>query len=101
MKRHLQLLIGRRVRDVDGNIAGRIFEVIAKIQGDECLIVEFHLGPAALRERLGISAGRLLGLGQSEPLRVPWDQLDVSNADDLRLRCRVEELRESSGRRGR
>jgi len=90
----LERLVGRLVRDPDGRRAGRILEVEAEIEGDDCLVREYRLGAAALLQRLGISAGRLVGLPfRHEPLRVPWDQLDLGDPERPRLRCTVEELR--------
>jgi sporulation protein YlmC with PRC-barrel domain len=93
MKIRLQELLGREVHDVDGKRVGRIESVHAKIDGDECLITEYHLGPAALIARLGLPGARLLGIPHhSNPLRVPWDQIDVSNPRDVRLLCKKDEL---------
>jgi sporulation protein YlmC with PRC-barrel domain len=93
MKIRLQELLGREVHDVDGKRVGRIESVHAKIDGDECLITEYHLGPAALIARLGLPGARLLGIPRrSDPIRVPWDQIDVSNPRDVRLLCKKDEL---------
>ena len=89
----LQLLIGKQVRDSDEVRVGRIFSVQAELEGDECIVREFHLGGAALLERLGISFLQTIGGSPKEPLRVPWDQLDLSDPERPRLRCRVAELR--------
>jgi hypothetical protein len=90
----LQLLIGKQVRDPDEVRAGRIFSVQAEIEGNECIIREYHLGSGALLEQLGISMLRIIGWPRNEgPLRVPWDQLDLSDPERPRLRCRVAELR--------
>jgi len=93
-KIHLELLLGKMVRDPDEVRAGRIFSVQAEVDGDECIVREYHLGTAALLEQLGISILRIAGWqGTKEPLRVPWDQLDLSDPERPRLRCRVEELK--------
>lgn len=90
---HLQKMVRHPVRDRNGKVAGRIHAVRAEISGDECVIVEWHLGPSAMLERLGISAARLFGWGLNrEPLRVPWDQLDLSDPDHPRLTRAIEEL---------
>lgn len=87
MKVRLQHLVGRRVRDANGKVIGRLHAVRAEIRGGDCIITEYHLGPIALFERMGIHASALFGFPfNHEPLRIPWDQLDVSNPDDLRLR---------------
>jgi hypothetical protein len=89
----LQQLNNARVRDRSGKVAGRIHSVHAEMRGDECVILEWQLGPAALLSRLGISAARLIGWPlRREPLRVPWDRLDLSNPAEPRLTCSVEDL---------
>jgi len=91
---HLELLLGKLVRDTEGAKVGRILSVRAEVEGEECLVREYDLGPHALLQRLGISASRIAGLPWwGEPLRVPWDQLDLADPERPRLRCRRDELR--------
>ena len=91
---HIELLLGRKVHDPEGRRVGRILEVHAEPEGKDCVVREYLLGAAALLTRLGISAGRLVGLpAHREPIRVPWDQMDLSDPARPRLRCRVEELK--------
>ena len=93
-KVHLEQLLGKLVRDPDEVKVGRILSVHAEIEGDECVVREYDLGAAALMENLGISVLRIAhGLFKWEPLRVPWDQLDLSDPDRPRLRCPVAELK--------
>jgi len=83
----LQHIVGRRVRDANGKVVGRLHEVKAEVRGDECVITEFHIGPAALLERLGIHASALFGFPhESKPRKIPWNELDLTNPDDLRVR---------------
>ncbi len=90
---HFELLLGRKVHDSEGRRVGRILEVHAEPEGKDCVVREYLLGTAALLTRLGISAERLLGLPvHREPVRVPWDQMDLSDPERPRLRCSVEEL---------
>lgn len=52
-ERHVEQLLGRRVRDVDGVVIGRLEEFrVALIDGDP-VVTEFHIGPAAALERVG------------------------------------------------
>jgi hypothetical protein len=91
---HVELLFGRRVRDSKGEVIGRIESIHAARKGKDCLVEEYHIGPAALLERFGISAANLVGwAARHEPLRVPWDQLDLSDPERPRLRCTLEELK--------
>jgi sporulation protein YlmC with PRC-barrel domain len=93
MNLHVELLIGRRVRDKNGKAVGRIEELQATWQGSRCLIEEYHLGPAAWLERFGISTKKLVGWPLSrKPFRVPWHQLDLTDPEHPRLRCAREEL---------
>jgi hypothetical protein len=87
---HLELLLGKLVRDPEGARAGRIHSVFAEIDGDACLVREYGLGTVSLLECLGLPV-------RGEPLRVPWDLLDLGDPDHPRLRCTVAELK---GRKG-
>jgi hypothetical protein len=52
-ERHIEQLLGRQVRDVDGVVVGRLEEFrVSLIDGDP-VVTEFHIGPAALLERVG------------------------------------------------
>lgn len=89
---HLELLLGRKVRDASGRPAGRIEEVLADREDLDCLVREFHLGPHALVERLSLPLVRLFR-GRSHGLRrVPWDRLDLSDPVHPRLLGTIEEL---------
>jgi sporulation protein YlmC with PRC-barrel domain len=89
---HLELLLGRRVRDSRGRAAGRIEEVVADREDLDCVVREFHLGPHALVERLSLPLVRILR-GRSHGLRrVPWDRLDLTDPVRPRLTCTLEEL---------
>ena len=91
---HVELINGRRVKDLNGKVAGRIGEIVARLRGHDYFVEEFHLGPAAWLEHLGISAGHIVGLRRSRtPLKVPWQQLDLSDPHNLRLRCTLDELK--------
>ena len=90
----LQDIVGSAVRDPDGKVVGRIHATEARIVGNDCVILEWLIGPAALLSRLGIAGARLFGWPRTrEPLRVPWDQLDLSDPDHPRLLRPADELR--------
>ena len=94
---HVELLAGRRVRDVNNRVVGRIQTIHVRRRGHDYVVEEYHIGPAALLETLGISAARIVGLPSwREPLRIPWQQLDLSDPEHPRLRCAREELTASS-----
>jgi hypothetical protein len=90
---HVELLIGRRVVDTNGKVAGRIHSIHAQCRGGECFVDEYHVGAAAFLSRLGISAASLVGWQLARPLRVPWHQLDLSDPERPCLRCTVEDLK--------
>ena len=90
---HLELLLGRVVRDPEGKKVGRVFAVRAETEGEDCVVTEYLLGAAALRARLGISAKRLFGWPvRGKPLSIPWDLLDLRDPKKPRLLCAVAEL---------
>lgn len=83
---HFEMLLGKMVRDPNGAGVGRIFSAHAEIEGGDCVLREFLLGPGALLARFGIPFRRW------EPVRVPWDLLDIADPGHPRLRCSAAEL---------
>jgi sporulation protein YlmC with PRC-barrel domain len=67
MKREIRLedLVGRRVRNSDGHVVGKIREVEAEWHGHQCVVTSFHLG---------------------DGMRVPVSAIDLSNPTAPRLR---------------
>ncbi|HEY8133606.1 MAG TPA: hypothetical protein VII12_17140 [Thermoanaerobaculia bacterium] len=91
---HVELLFGRRVFDSQDKVVGRIASIHARWRGKDCFVEEYRLGPAAFLEKLGISAAVLIGWPIArQPLRVPWQQMNLSDPEKLRLRCTLEELK--------
>jgi len=84
---HFEHLLGKLVRDADGVKAGRILSVRAELEGEDCVVRDYDLGASALMSRLGISRF------QRPLLRVPWEQLDLSDPERPRLRCSLAELK--------
>ncbi len=93
VKVHLELLVGREVHDSAGKRVGRLLSVTAEREGDDCVVREFLLGPAALLQRLGITTLHIVGFERRKPLAVPWDQLDLSDPGKPKLRCLAAELK--------
>lgn len=94
---HFELLLGRKVLDSEGKRVGRILAVTAEPEGEDCVVREYLLGTAALLTRLGLSAGRIVGLPiRREPLRVPWDVMDLRHPEKPRLSCQLAELKGKS-----
>jgi hypothetical protein len=93
---HVEQLLGREVRDADDHIVGRIEELRSEIVDGERVVTEFHIGPAALLERLGVVAAELpvlrwLGSGRS-PRSVAWNLMDLSDPRHPRLRGRLDDV---------
>jgi sporulation protein YlmC with PRC-barrel domain len=90
-------LIGRKVYDVDGRKIGRIEELVAEQQGPELVVIEVHVGPGALLERL-IDLATLVPYsgtlqGWLRHMRcIPWQQLDLTDPEHPRATVRVAEL---------
>jgi hypothetical protein len=94
---HVERLLGRRVRDTDGAVVGRIEELRAEPVDGELVVMEFHLGPAALLERMGRFALKLPFLAllpiPKWEYRVGWSFIDLADADRPVLRCSRRDLR--------
>jgi len=92
----LEHLLGRRVIDRRGRVVGRIEEVHAEREDGEWIVREYVLGVGGLVERLaaGDLVVSLLGGFAPEPQRhiVPWDALDLSDAERPRLTRPLAEL---------
>jgi sporulation protein YlmC with PRC-barrel domain len=96
----LELLLGRRVVDVNGVRVGHIEEVLADRDGEELLVTHFLVGRYGLFERLSIyhvGIGLLRYLGSraqsAHPHRIPWDTMDLSDPEHPRLTCTIDELK--------
>lgn len=94
----LEQLAGRRVLSLRGKSVGHIEEIRAERDGDDLVLTEFHVGIYAAFERLSTSA---IGIAMLDFLRlrhrdclyrIPWDQLDISDPLQPRLRCTLEQL---------
>jgi sporulation protein YlmC with PRC-barrel domain len=85
-------LLGRRVRDTQGRVVGRIYEMRVEEQGGDLVILEYHLGTRALLQRASISLLKLVGAGHArEPRKVPWNRMDVSDPFHPRLLGSIDE----------
>ncbi|WP_013320691.1 hypothetical protein [Gloeothece verrucosa] len=97
---HLELLLGKPVKDATGKSIGRIEEIRVQQQGNEWVIKEYLIGTIAILERLSawtVGLGLLHLLGATKiynGYRVPWEKLDLSDPNHPRLRCTIEELKE-------
>ena len=78
----LEELVGSLVRDRDGNEIGRIFDMRGEPRDSGIVIVEYFLSAGALMTRVGMSVRSLFGLQLKELIRVPWNELDLSEPDN-------------------
>jgi hypothetical protein len=89
----LEDLLGARVRTAERDVVGRIEEVRAVRRAGEYEISEYHLGPAALLERLAL-VSRIFGGGR-RTIIVRWDQVDVSDPRAPVLTCDRDQLKQA------
>ena len=96
----LELLVGRKVYDADGECIGRVEEVVAEVDGGEHVVREVHVGKVAVAERL-FGGGRMMrallrrlsGHRLWRGYSVPWRDMDLGDPTRPRVRRRVAELR--------
>lgn len=95
MRRSLRLdrVIGRRVLMANNRPLGRLEECRVVRRGQSWEVSEWVVGPAGLLERLGLGARLLVGGARGASYVLRWDQLDLSNPEQPRLTCRVDDLR--------
>jgi len=92
-------LVGRRLCDVDGRKVGRIEELVAELRGTDWVVIEIHVGPGALLERL-VDLSTLVPLLSTlerrlrKRYRIPWNQLDLTNPRRPRATVAVAVLRQ-------
>ena len=90
---HVELLLGRKVHDVNGKVAGRIFEIHAERRGALCFVDSYLLGSSGLLSRLGMTSMRLFGFrSKRKPTTVPWQLMDLSDPRKPMLRVPVEQI---------
>ncbi|WFU05713.1 PRC-barrel domain containing protein (plasmid) [Rhizobium sp. CB3171] len=96
---HLELLLGMQVHDTNDRPVGRLEEIKAAADGEDFVVVEYHLGALGLFERLsattiGHTILRPFGFKERPSGHiVPWDKLDLTDLYHLKLSCSVAELK--------
>jgi len=99
MEVNTELLIGAKVRDVDGRKIGRIEEIHVERDERSCLVDAYLIGASALIERLSAwtlvrPVVRFLHSSNVYSLyRVPWQDMDLTDPRHPRLRIAKHELR--------
>lgn len=96
---HVELLLGRKVFDVDGKKVGRIEELRAKHDGSACHIDSYLVGTSALIERLSAWSlvrpikRALKTRNVYSVFEVPWQEMDLSDPKRPRLKVAKKDLR--------
>jgi len=95
-EQHVERLLGKKVRDVDGQVVGRLEEFHVDVVDAEHVVTEFLIGPAAALQRIGVFITQLPFFSRI-PLRtkeycVPWTLMDLGDLDRPSVRARRDEL---------
>ncbi len=88
----LEDLLGRVVRGQDGGVIGRLEEFRAEREGEHWVVTRYHIGPAALLERLAV---RHLGVTwrSVKGYEARWDQLSLDDPQRPTLTCDRADLK--------
>jgi len=101
---HVEHLLGRRVVDVDDRAIGRLEEFRADVVEGELVVTEFHVGGAALIERIAAFVTQLPFFSlipfARRGYRVSWRDLDLSDPLRPRVQRRRDQLETMSFGRG-
>ena len=95
---HVERMLGKRVFALNGRSVGRLQEIRASVDRNNCYVKEFIVGSYGMFERLSaMSIGRAIYAlfhsdNRSHGYLVPWNELDLSDPDRPRLRCEVNAL---------
>ena len=96
---HVELLLGRKVRDTDGNVIGRIEEFRVERDHNSCRVESYLVGASALVERLSAwtlvrPIARALHARKLYQLYdVRWQDMDLSDPRRPKLRIPRSDLR--------
>lgn len=99
MEINVELLLGTKVCDIEGEDVGRIEELRVERDGDSCLVEAYLIGASAVIQRLSawtlvrpvrgfLSIRRLYSAYQ-----VPWQDMDLSDPHHPRLRIARRDLK--------
>ncbi|HEX8944767.1 MAG TPA: hypothetical protein VF785_16625 [Gemmatimonadaceae bacterium] len=94
---HVEQLLGKRVRDADGRVVGRLEEFHVEVIDGDYAVTEFLIGPEAALQRIGVFLTQLpffqlIPLSKREYC-VSWILMDLSDPEHPRVRARRDELR--------
>lgn len=93
---HVERLLGTRVCDVNGEVVGRLEELRCEMVDGEEVVVEYHIGAAAVLERIGMFVSSL-PIFSALPwswweYRVRWQDVDIVSSRTLKLKIPKEAL---------
>ena len=98
---HVERLLGKKVRDVNGDVIGRLEEMIVEIIDGEAVVTEFHVGPEAMLERIGGFLGDMpyfhLLPFPKWAYHVEWQTMDLREPSNPRVKVAKSALRRVSG----
>ena len=97
----VELLLGRKVRDGDGEVVGRIEEIRAERREAACLVESFLIGKSAVVQRL--SAWTLVrpieqflrSRDAYTVFQVDWQDMDLSDPERPVLRIAPSEMKKA------
>jgi sporulation protein YlmC with PRC-barrel domain len=101
MDANIELLLGTKVYDSNGDEVGRIEEFRAEEVGNACRIEAYLIGASALIERLSAwtlvrpVARALRTRNVYSVFDVPWQEMDLSDPKRPRLRVAKKDLRQA------
>jgi hypothetical protein len=99
MEINVELLLGRKVRDVDGEDVGRIEEFRVERDDKSCVVEAYLIGTSAVIQRLSAwtlvrPVERFLNARKIYMMyRIPWQDMDLSDPHHPRLRTAKRDLR--------
>jgi sporulation protein YlmC with PRC-barrel domain len=93
-----ELLLGRKVRDVNGDKVGRIEEFQVDREDNACLVKAYLVGTSALVDRLSAWSlirpiARSLRGRAFSVYHIPWDEMDLTDPEHPTLKIPKSELR--------
>jgi len=93
---HVEHLLGTKVRDSADQVVGRIEEFVVEVVDGEYVVTEFHIGGAALVERMAafvtqLPFFRLIPFAR-KGYRVEWQDIDLADPRKPRVRRPRSEL---------
>lgn len=91
-ERHVELLLGRVVRDARGRRVGRLEEIVARKDGGDFVVSHYLVGPAAWFQRVAVHGLGFRGGRLGQVYRIEWDQMDLTEPSHPRATCSREDL---------